>query len=107
MAQYTVFPTDTAIVEVEDAIGMKFRLWQASGILYLRQTLNASPGFDGDENVDWMTIEEYVLPVSAGALHRVGVRDGHWVIDQTYTPDILQFAGDEGVDWDAIETHQL
>lgn len=107
MAQYTVFPTDAAYVEVEDAIGMKFRLWQATGILYLRQTLNASPGFGGTENVDWITIEEYVLPVSPGAFHRVGVRSGYWVIDQTYTPDILSFGGAEGIDWDAIEIHQL
>ena len=109
MAQYTILPTDVAYIEVEDDDGMKFRLQHtvATSTLYLRQALNASPAFGGDEDMDWLTIEEYVLPSLPGAEHRVGVRDGHWVIDQTFDPDLLGFDGDEDIDWAEIEAHQL
>ena len=109
MPQYTVFPTDASYVEVEDATGMKFRLQHsaATNTLSLIQTLNSHTGFAGVINVDYATIESYVLPTFPGALHRVGVRDAHWTIDQTYDPDVFGFDGEEGFEWDQISEHQL
>jgi hypothetical protein len=108
MAQYTVFPTDATYIEVEDSIGMKFRLKHSPSImeLTLQQTLTPT-GFDGSYGSDYIIVESYQLPSLPGAQHRVGVRDGHWVIDQTYDPDILGFSGTEGIDWDNIEEHKL
>jgi hypothetical protein len=88
-------------------MGRKFRFEHDSNVLYLRQALNLSPAFDGVEGTDWETVESYVLPSLPGAEHRVGVRDGYWVIDQTYLPDTLGFTGDINVDWNMIERHKL
>lgn len=109
MPQYTILPTDVAYIEVEDDTGMKFRLQHtvSTSTLSLRQILNSHTGFSGDENVDWVTIEDYILPSYPGAEHRVGVRDGEWVIDQTYLPDDLGFDGERGIDWNVIESHKL
>ena len=107
MAQYTVFPTDVTYLEREDATGMKFRFQHDSSVLYLRQILNTHTGFDGVEGTDFVTIESYVLPEYPGAEHRIGVRDGYWVIDQTYDPDFLGFDGEIDIDWANIEAHKL
>ena len=108
MAQYTVFPTDATYIDIEDATGMKFRLYHSTAVrtLALLQTMNTT-GFAGTIDEDYMVIEYYELPSLRGAQHRVGVRDAHFVIDQTYDPDVLGFGGDENIDWANIEKHQL
>ena len=108
MGQYTVFPTDAAYVEIEDATGTKFRLEHSASVksLTLKQTLT-DLGFDGVVDVDYVALEFYAVPAYKGEKHRIGVRDGCWVIDQTLYPDHLEFWGVEDVDWKNIESHKL
>ena len=106
MPQYTTLSsTGSESFELENGSD-KFRLQVRNNELYYDQEITAT-GFDGAEDIDWATIESVVLPVDPGLEFRFGVRDGYWITDQTYDPDILGFDGIESFDWENIEQHQL
>lgn len=104
MAQYTSITAGNPIILSDNTD--TFRLDVRSSILYIDQEITGL-GFGGVEDTDWSSIDSFVLPDSPGLEFRVGVRDGYWVIDQTYDPDIFGFDGDEGFDWDMIDEYQL
>jgi len=106
MAQYTIITSGDPII-LSDGVDT-FRLDVRDNVLYFDQEITSLGFGEGSvEDTDWGNIDSSVLPDDPGLEFRVGVRDGHWVIDQTYDPDILGFEGLEFFDWENLEKHQL
>ena len=96
MAQYTEIGNDESI-EMTDGVDT-YRYVELASVLYLQKVV-------GESTTD---VASFELAGDAGAaLFRVGARDGHWVIDQCYSPITSGFLGEEGFDWDRIEGHTL
>jgi len=92
MAQYTEIIAGSDLTITNNINTFKYTV--ISSKLYLQQLLSG---------VTWGSIKSY----SAGGLgkFRMGVRDGHWVIDETL--DGTGFTGPENVSWKNIDKNKL
>ena len=101
MAQYIVY-TEDGNYRVFSYNGITFRDGWRGDNYVIDKTLTPI-GFDGDENIDWVNIEEHYLTEDVVEL-RDGVRDGKYVLDAAITP--TGFDGDIDIDWINIEEHE-
>ena len=100
MAQYRIVLAVNPLTLDDNTDSFQYAI--RGGTMYLDQEIGGD-GFDGDEDVDWATIEE--VPSSGGGVFRHGVRDGKWVVDATITA--TGFSGTKDEDWENLEEHSI
>ena len=71
---------------------------RVDGSYYKIDIAYTQKGFNGDEGLDWETLQSQVIQ---GCKVRTGVRDGYWVVDATITS--TGFSGTEDTDWENIQ----
>lgn len=100
--QYLYFNNNSYREILDSSLNLKFRIGQRNHFIVYDAELTTNGFLLDIEDTSWENIGGYGDPSDeiTGAICRMGVRDGNWIVDIELTA--TGFAGSEDTDWKNI-----